>query len=708
MQAMGTPITVTTPNPGEVTAIQPASGTPAAPFDAVLAQMAPDAGVAGAPVADAASAVAPVALSTGTAVSALSPMVEQALPYPSLPAVQPVFSTMVNAADPAEADIAALMAATAVATRGVAARPPEPVSSPALPASPEVVVPDDFIGPVRPPELTADPAALVAVNAAGLPEAAEFAAASMAAAPVAPADFIGPQLPAERRMAAMAAEQPSLAADARTIDDIVSQPAPLPEAQALLQPKHEETETEQPEAAMVPPPMMTADNGHAPVQADGFVLAATLSASATIADSAPSSSVMNAAVAKTIARTTGTTAHQQHDMSGRTPDPARDELTIAMVAASQDAFHAHDHDSQTESHSDVDRAAIEADLSEDRALAALMQQAAMVAPQAVSQHVAPAHTDEPQTVSLPQTAQPVAIDPRIGPQALTRDEALLRVMNEIAPAKPQSQTKNDRAVQPKATAMGALSTAIASGDALELTARASNETVRVETDATGALRHALARASADRDEARHLADARSTEHGLDTKAERTTIDPKVAAMVRSVTVTHGAADNASDVLTTTTIVAPSPVVTPSAESIARDASGVAAVNAEGRRDTKRDAEIRQRQIEQQINIALRSGMPEIRMQLYPPGLGQVIIRLALDGQKLRLAMVSDNEDASASLAQTESGLRDALSRDGYTLAGFDVHDNGEQNRRHQSRADAATQPTTSPAEGDAFSVDMTA
>jgi hypothetical protein len=71
-------------------------------------------------------------------------------------------------------------------------------------------------------------------------------------------------------------------------------------------------------------------------------------------------------------------------------------------------------------------------------------------------------------------------------------------------------------------------------------------------------------------------------------------------------------------------------------------------------------------------------------------------------------MTADSDEASKSLAQTELGLRDALSRDGYTLAGFDVHDNGENNRRHQSRADAATQPTTSPAEGDAFSVDMTA
>jgi flagellar hook-length control protein FliK len=186
------------------------------------------------------------------------------------------------------------------------------------------------------------------------------------------------------------------------------------------------------------------------------------------------------------------------------------------------------------------------------------------------------------------------------------------------------------------------------------------------------------------------------------------MDSKVAAMVRSVTVTPGTTGSATDKLTDTTIVTPSPVATPTAESIARDANRVVSVSADGRRDTKRDAEIRQRQIEQQINVALRSGTPEIRMQLYPPGLGQVIIRLALDGQKLRLSMMSDNEDASASLALTEAGLRDALARDGYSLAGFDVHDKGEKNRRQQSWADTATQPTTPAAEGDAFSVDVTA
>jgi len=735
VQAMGTPITVTTPNPGEVIAIQPASGTPAAPFDAVLALMVPEAGAAGTPVAGLSSAAAPVVLPTAGTNASPSPTADTTLPTLAIPPVQPVVMAMVNAADPAaaEADIAALMAATALATRGVVARPPEPVSLPVLAASPEATVPEDFIGPVRPPELTADPAALAAGNAPGLPrtaeshagiipvavvvpsdfigpqlpvelpEAAEFPAAIVAAGLVAPADFVGPQLPPEVRMAGMKSQQHNLMANDLRIKDIVSQPDPLLEMQALIQPMREVVGTEQTEEAMAPPPILTAENDHAPVHVDSFFLAATVSASATITDGDPTISAMDP-----ILRTTAATAYQKDETSERTLDPARYGFPAAIVDAPLYAANTDGHDSQRESRSDDGSAAIAADASNNRPLAALMQQAAMLMPQAVSQDPASGHIDATKIVSLPQTSQPVAINLRTGPQPLTHEEGLLRVMNEIAPAKPQSPAKTDRTLQLKSEALSDLAAIIAPDDVTDLTPRVLRDPMQIETDASGALLQALARASANRDEARHLADARSTEHVLDINAERTTIDPKAAAMVRSVTVTHGVAEAASDTMTATTIVAPSPVVAPSADSIARDANNVAAVSADGRRDTKRDAEIRQRQIEQQINIALRSGTPEIRMQLYPPGLGQVIIRLALDGQKLRLAMMSDNEDATASLAQTELGLRDALSRDGYTLAGFDVHDNGENNRRHQSRADAATQPTASPAEGDAFSVDMTA
>jgi flagellar hook-length control protein FliK len=675
--------------------------------------MAPVAGVPGTPVDPQASAVSPVTLPTVDAIVSSPVAAESTLPALAIPAVQPVFTAMVNAADPAEADIAALMAATALATRGVAARPPEPVPPSALPTAPEASVPDDFIGPVRPVALMGDPATMVVDNASGAPEAAEAQATIVQVAFVDtassdPADFIGPQLPADRQIPAVEPAQPDLGTSARKIEVILSQPAPLPEAQALLQPKSEVIGKEQPEEDMVPFPMLTAETGHAPVHADGPVLAATISASAMIAHSNPPISAMDAAEAKTFVRAMAAPVRPQDDTFERAAESTRYALPTNVVDAANAAVNAQADDSQPEWRNETGIAAIVPDASNEPALALLRQQAAIAMSQAVSQDPTSGHTDATKTVRVPQVLPPVTIDPRTGLQTLTRDEALLRVMNEITPAKPQTSTKTDRTVSFKSTTVSDLAASIAPDDAAELTPRVLRETVRIEADAMGPLRHALARASADRNEARDLAAARSTEHALDTNAERTTMDSKVAAMVRSVTVTPGTTGSATDKLTDTTIVTPSPVATPTAESIARDANRVVSVSADGRRDTKRDAEIRQRQIEQQINVALRSGTPEIRMQLYPPGLGQVVIRLALDGQKLRLSMMSDNEDASASLALTEAGLRDALARDGYSLAGFDVHDKGEKNRRQQSWADTATQPTTPAAEGDAFSVDVTA
>jgi flagellar hook-length control protein FliK len=295
------------------------------------------------------------------------------------------------------------------------------------------------------------------------------------------------------------------------------------------------------------------------------------------------------------------------------------------------------------------------------------------------------------------------------PQPLTRDEALLRVMREIAPEKQQTVAKAERAAQRETFVnLAAAADLIADGTS-DLTVATQPYAVRTEPDAAGALRHALARINAERNEARHLDDAFTNEQVRTSDQEQLVVDKKLTAMIHNVTVTQGQWDGTQGTTPAANGMIQPPVAPiPAIEATTRDMAAAITVNADGRRDTKRDAEIRQRQVEQQINLALRSGTPEIRMQLYPPGLGQVIIRLALDGQKLRLSMTADSDEASNSLAQTELGLRDALSRDGYTLAGFDVHDNGENNRRHQSRADAATQPTTSPAEGDAFSVDMTA
>ena len=69
-------------------------------------------------------------------------------------------------------------------------------------------------------------------------------------------------------------------------------------------------------------------------------------------------------------------------------------------------------------------------------------------------------------------------------------------------------------------------------------------------------------------------------------------------------------------------------------------------------------------------------------------------------------MKAEQADANEALAQTEAGLRDALSRDGYILAGFDVHDQPEKNRHNRDQAVPSVTPLTTD-EGETFAVDMT-
>lgn len=700
MQAMGTPITVTTPNPGDVAAIQPASGTPAAPFDAVMALVAPDAGITDASAGTPALTADPAGVPTGPVVGMPPLAAETALPALAIPPVQPVFSTLVNVTDPAEADIAALMAASALATRGVAARSPEPIAPP-MPAPAESMVSPDFIGPVRPPELTADPAALVADAAAGLPEAAELPAMDVVADHEVPADFIGPVLPAARR--APLVDVPPPQPDVAMVDaDNLSAVAPLPQPQALLQPKSESIALEQSEDVMAIPAVMTPGPSHASVQAEGFVLAASMSPSAAVTLNTPDETRLD----KTTKRSAMLSSDKVKAVEASSFEVKGLVASIAVTVVSPTVMDVPVHDNAAEEDKDETTLAASAEIPTAQAGDKLVvQPAGLMAQQPAQPSTSPDGTDAEAQFN-PRMAQPVAIDPRPLSQPLSRDEALLRVMNEIAPAKPQSTGKGERAMTVRVTTNNP--GVMPLEDGTDLSQLALRENAALDADAANALRHAVARAAIDRNDARHLNDTRSDHQQADRQAERTLTDPKILAIVRDVTITPGTSTVASEAAVAAASVTQTPIITPSPENVARNGNAVAAVNADGRRDTQRDAEIRQRQVEQQINIALRSGTPEIRMQLYPPGLGQVIIRLALDGQKLRLSMTAGNDEASESLAQTELGLRDALARDGYTLAGFDVHDNGDHHRRQNGRADVAPQSSTSTVEGDAFSVDMTA
>jgi hypothetical protein len=121
-------------------------------------------------------------------------------------------------------------------------------------------------------------------------------------------------------------------------------------------------------------------------------------------------------------------------------------------------------------------------------------------------------------------------------------------------------------------------------------------------------------------------------------------------------------------------------------------------------------EIRMRAIERQVVSAVRDGADTIRMQLYPPGLGQIIIRLTMDGSKLKLSTSANSRDAAESLRTIEGDLRDALSVGGLELTGFDVSEDGEsgnKNRKNASETENDNQHSRS-AKSDDFALDMNA
>ena len=99
------------------------------------------------------------------------------------------------------------------------------------------------------------------------------------------------------------------------------------------------------------------------------------------------------------------------------------------------------------------------------------------------------------------------------------------------------------------------------------------------------------------------------------------------------------------------------------------------IETNGERRTIADG-IRLRALERMVVNAARNGTQILSIQLYPPGLGQVVLRLAMDGQRLRLATRAATTEAADTLRNMEADLRDALAGNGLQLAGFDVSEDG--------------------------------
>ena len=155
-------------------------------------------------------------------------------------------------------------------------------------------------------------------------------------------------------------------------------------------------------------------------------------------------------------------------------------------------------------------------------------------------------------------------------------------------------------------------------------------------------------------------------------------------------------------------IAPPPLATTTVQPQVQTSEAGASNSASNLERRTIAADIRLRALERMVVAAARAGTETITLQLYPPGLGQVMIRLVMDGQKLRIMTRAANAEAVDALKEMEGDLRHALAGDGLDLAAFDVTDeksDGEQDRRQKP---AETAASSSGPSNESFTVDLNA
>ena len=131
------------------------------------------------------------------------------------------------------------------------------------------------------------------------------------------------------------------------------------------------------------------------------------------------------------------------------------------------------------------------------------------------------------------------------------------------------------------------------------------------------------------------------------------------------------------------------------------------VETNGERRTIAD-DIRLRALERMVVNAVRNGTQILTIQLYPPGLGQVVLRMAMDGQRLRLATRTATAEGADTLRKMEVDLRDALAGHGVHLAGFDVSEDGTNDDAPRRKTPEPSVKTSNRGTNESFTVDMNA
>ena len=126
----------------------------------------------------------------------------------------------------------------------------------------------------------------------------------------------------------------------------------------------------------------------------------------------------------------------------------------------------------------------------------------------------------------------------------------------------------------------------------------------------------------------------------------------------------------------------------------------------GRTGPATAAEMRFQSLGQQVLTALRNNAQEIELTLNPSQLGQVILRLNVDGSKVRVSAKTESKMTDEALKAGEEDLKTSLLAQGFVLDGFDVSHDDDRRRAPKTESEGAT--VAQSTDGEAFSIDLIA
>jgi flagellar hook-length control protein FliK len=87
-----------------------------------------------------------------------------------------------------------------------------------------------------------------------------------------------------------------------------------------------------------------------------------------------------------------------------------------------------------------------------------------------------------------------------------------------------------------------------------------------------------------------------------------------------------------------------------------------------------------RRVSERLLAAVKAGDRQVELQLDPPHLGRLRIRLELEGQHVSATLVTQTEAARALLMNQSADLQKSLAEQGLTLTAFDITLEGRQAR----------------------------